>query len=230
LLRPSGKIDLDTPMPLRYWIRIVELTFAVGLALAWFFSWRADRSDRMQLAAELASTKQLVAAADAQQHTRDAQLAETLKSLAAEKRTIVTPAQVIRQLPRELNLPSPIVLQSIPANSSSATPSAQTGNPAIGNEFLASNAKPAPSRAILPAEDLKPLYDFTIDCKACQAKLTAAHSDLADEQKKTSALTKERDDALRIAKGGTAWRRIARAAKWLLIGAAAGALAAKSAR
>jgi hypothetical protein len=214
-------------MPIRYWIRIVELAFVFTLALAWFFSWRADRSDRMQLAAELAATKQLVAAADAQQHTRDAQLAETLKSLAEEKRAVITPAQIIRDLPRELGLPSPIVLQTSPAVSSNNAP-VQTGKPASGNDSPASNAKPA--QAILPAEDLKPLYDFTIDCKACQAKLATSQSDLADEQKKTSALTKERDDALRIAKGGTAWRRIGRAAKWLLIGAAAGALAAKSTR
>jgi hypothetical protein len=216
-------------MPLRFWIRIVELAFVVALALAWFFSWRADRSDRTQLAAELAATKQLVAAADAQQHTRDARLAETLKSLAAEKRRTVTPAQIIRELPRDLGLPSPIVLQASPAASSSNA-SAQSGKSATGNESAASNAKSEPVQAMLPAEDLKPLYDFTIDCKACQAKLATAQSDFADEQKKTAALTKERDDAMRIAKGGSAWGRIGRAAKWLLIGAAAGALAAKSAR
>jgi len=34
---------------------------------------------------------------------------------------------------------------------------------------------------------------------------------------------------LRIARCGTAWRRIGRAAKWFLIGAAAGAVAAKAA-
>ena len=203
-------------MPLRYWIRIVEFVFVAALAVAWFFAWRADLRDRTQLAAELAATKQLVAAADAQQHTRDARLAETLKSLAAEKRAVVTPAQILSALPRELSLPAPIVLQTAPPASSASAP-AQT-------------AKPAPAQAILPAEDLKPLYDFTIDCKACQAKLSTAQSDLADEQKKTAALTKERDDAVRIAKGGTAWRRIGRAAKWLLIGAAAGAIAAKSAR
>jgi hypothetical protein len=202
-------------MPLRYWIRISELVFVIALAFAWFFSWRADRQDRTQLAAELAATKQMVAAADAQQHTRDAQLAETLKSLAAEKRSIVTPAQIIHELPRELGLPSPIVLQTAP--------------PASSTSVLAQTVKPVPSQAIIPAEDLKPLYDFAIDCKACQAKLATVQSDFADEQKKTAALTKERDDAVRIAKGGTAWRRIGRAAKWLLIGAAAGALAAKSA-
>jgi hypothetical protein len=195
-------------MPARYWLRLAETTLAFLLALALYFSWRADRRDRSQLESELAATKQLLAAADARQHDRDVQLAQTLASLAAEKRTIVTPAQIVRELPSQISLPSPIVLQSGSATQNS--PSPQTN-------------------AVIPAEDLKPLYDFTIDCKACQAKLAAAQGDLSDERKKTTALTHERDDALRIARGGSAWRRIARAAKWLLIGAAAGAAAAKAA-
>ncbi len=120
----------------------------------------------------------------------------------------MTPKQIVRELPSQISLPSPIVLQSPPASPNS--PSPQTN-------------------AVIPAEDLKPLYDFTIDCKACQSKLAASQGDLADERKKTAALTHERDDALRIARGGSAWRRIGRAAKWFLIGAAAGAVAAKTA-
>src|SRR5712692_6123630 len=201
-------VILDKPMPARYWIRLAELTFAFLLALAVYFSWRADRRDRSQLESELAAAKQLLAAADARQHDRDAQLAQTLATLAAEQRTIVTPAQIVRELPTQIPLPSPITLQSAPASPNS--PSPQTN-------------------AVIPAEDLKPLYDFTIDCKACQAKLATAQSDLSDERQKTTALTRERDDALRIARGGSAWRRIARAAKWFLIGAAAGAVAAKAA-
>jgi len=195
-------------MPLRYWIHLAEIVFAFLLALVVYFSWRADHRDRDQLAAELAATKQLLSAADARQHDRDAQLAQTLATLAAEKRTILTPAQIVRELPSQIPLPSPIVLQSAPASSNS--PSPQTN-------------------AVIPAEDLKSLYDFTIDCKACQSKLAAAQGDLTDERKKTTALTHERDDALRIARGGSAWRRIGRAAKWFLIGAAAGAAAAKTA-
>jgi hypothetical protein len=202
------KITLDAPMPLRYWFRLAEIAVALLLALAVHFSWRADRRDRSQLASELAATKQILAAADARQHDRDTQLAQTLATLAAEKRATVTPAQIVRELPSQISLPSPIALQSPPASQNS--PSPQTN-------------------AVLPAEDLKPLYDFTIDCKACQAKLAAAQDDLTDERKKTTSLTHERDDALRIARGGTAWRRVARAAKWFLIGAAAGAVAAKAA-
>jgi hypothetical protein len=195
-------------MPSRLWIHLVELTFAFLLALAVFFSWRADHRDRSQLESELAATKQLLAAADTRQHDRDAQLAQTLATLAAEKRTIVTPAQIIHDLPNQIPLPAPIVLQSAPGSPNS--PSPQTN-------------------AVIPAEDLKPLYDFTIDCKACQAKLAAAQGDLTDERKKTTALALERDDALRIARGGSLLRRIRRAAKWFLIGAAAGAVAAKAA-
>src|SRR6266705_194601 len=195
-------------MPLRYWIRIVAAAFVALLAVAVFVSWRADQRDRAQLATELAATKQLLATADARQHDRDAQLAQTLATLAAEKSAIVKPAQIVRELPRQISLPSPIVLQSAPALPNSPTPKAN---------------------AVIPAEDLKPLYDFTIDCKACQTKLAAAQGDFTDERQKTAALTHERDDALRIARGGSTWRRIGRAAKWFLIGAAAGAAAAKAA-
>ncbi|HEX7696427.1 MAG TPA: hypothetical protein VF394_03480 [Candidatus Acidoferrum sp.] len=118
----------------------------------------------------------------------------------------MTPAQIVRELPSQIPLPSPIVLQS-------ALPSP--------------NSPPPQTKTVIPAEDLKPLYDSTIDCKACQAKLAAAQGDLTDERQKTTSLARERDDALRIARGGSILRRIGRAAKWFLIGAAAGAVAAK---
>jgi hypothetical protein len=117
--------------------------------------------------------------------------------------------QNVRDLPSQIPLPSPVTLQSVPELPNAPTPKAS---------------------AIIPADDLKPLYDFTIDCKACQAKLATAQSDLTDERQKTAALTRERDDALRIARGGSIFRRIRRAAKWFLIGAAAGAIAAKATR
>jgi hypothetical protein len=83
---------------------------------------------------------------------------------------------------------------------------------------------------MVPKEDLKPLYNFAVDCRECQARLTAAQADLKDEQTKTQAVGKERDSALQAAKGGSIWRRVGRAAKWFAIGAAAGAVAARVAR
>ncbi len=205
---PAALIICDSFMTLNFWLRLVALLVSAVLGVAVVQAWRADRRERSQLESELAATKQLLAAADTRQHDRDAQLAQTLATLASEKRTIVTPAQIVRELPSQLPLPSPLVLQSASASPSSPSPQ---------------------SNAVIPAEDLKPLYDFTIDCKACQAKLAAAQGDLTDERQKTTALTRERDDALRIARGGSTWRRVGRAAKWFLIGAAAGAVAAKAA-
>jgi hypothetical protein len=199
-------------MPPKYLLHAAELALATVLAVALYFSWRADQRDRAQLASELVATKQLLTAADARQHDRDTQLQRTLLTLSTEKRKVVTPNQILRSLPSIIPLTVPITLQ--------ATPPAST----------APNApKPIAPGAIIPAQDLKPLYDFSLDCQACQAKLSAAQNNLADEQKKTAALTHERDDALRIAKGGSVLRRITRAAKWFAIGAAAGAIAAKAA-
>ena len=234
-------------MPYSFWLKLAAVVIAVAVCVAVIQAWRADRRDRAQLAAELAATKQLLVAADARQHDRDAQLAQTLAALSAEKRAIVTPAQIVRDLPNQIPLPVPITLQADRASTVGATlgsPAANASTAATGEASLApTNGSSAPSvattssqssqkpmaNAIIPAADLKPLYDFALDCKACQARLSAAQNDLADERQKTAALTKQRDAALRAVKGGSAWRRVSRAAKWFVIGAAAGALAAKSA-
>jgi septal ring factor EnvC (AmiA/AmiB activator) len=212
--------SLDLSMPSRIWLELAAILVAVILCVALVEAWRADRRDRDQLNVELAATKQLVTAADARQHDREAQLAQTLAALATEKRTVSTPAQIVRELPSEIPLPAPLVLQTSPTSPGQQLPSAESSSAATN---------PRQAQIIIPAEDLKPLHDFTLDCQACQAKLAAAQGDLADEKSKSSALTKERDQALKIARGGSAWRRIARAAKWFAIGAAAGAVAAKAA-
>jgi hypothetical protein len=210
------------------WLKLFAASLALLLCIAAVQAWRADQRDRAQLAAELASAKQLLAAADSRQHDRDAQLAQTLAALASEKRTIITPAQILRELPSVIPLPAPITLQTPSTPSPSSTrPSADSQASAAPQTSANLPAAPQPN-AFIPSADLKPLYDFALECKACQAKLSAAQNDLADERQKTAALTKERDDAVRIAKGGSAWRRVARAAKWFIIGAAAGAIAVKA--
>jgi hypothetical protein len=204
-------------MPTRLWLRFAELLIIATLGVAGIAAWRADRRDRAQLAADLAAAKQLLAQADARQHDRDAQLVRTLTSIAAEKRNVTTPDQIVREFPQQIPLPSPITLQPAPRSEGE-----EPGHPA--------KKTPVPTQAVIPAEDLKPLYDFTLDCKVCQAKLAASQGDLADERAKTAVLTRERDEAVRAAKGGSLLRRITRNAKWLAIGAAAGAIAAKAHR
>jgi hypothetical protein len=78
----------------------------------------------------------------------------------------------------------------------------------------------------VPQADLKPLYDAVEDCEVCQAKLSAAQSDLSDEKTKFAAATAQRDAAVSAARG-TFWTRARTAAKWIVIGAAAGAVLAR---
>lgn len=236
-------------MTLRMWTWVAAVLVVMAAALAIAVSWRTELRNRAALSAELAATKQALAEDQARQRDRDSKLAETLAAIAVEKRTVQSPAQIIKDLPNQIPLPVPITLQNVPPQSTGSavnggaaallgTNGTHTAKGSISSGFpvakmgggSAQVADASKVEAVIPGQDLKPLYDFALDCKTCQAKLAASQSDLADEQGKTKALTKERDDALRIAKGGNVLQRIGRAAKWLLIGAAAGALAARAVR
>jgi len=243
-------------MTLRFWIRLAETAIVLLLTAAVILAWREARSDRAQLQTQLAASNQALAAASARQQDRDAKLSDVLAGIAAEKKASTTPDQLLAGIAREVGLPTPLTMPSAttPLTAAQSTTSAtgkSAGNPASSNALQAgatsgspqTNAS-SPSPAIpsglaqapsapdakIPAADLKPLYDYVLDCKACQAKLTAAQNDLTDEKTKTATLTKSRDDAVRAAKGGSIWKRTTRALKWFAIGAAAGAIAAKTVR
>jgi hypothetical protein len=214
-------------------LRFGELCATIVLATSLFLAWRAERTDRAKLAADLATAQQSLTQAAERQRSRDVDLLETLARLAAQKRQDRTPEQILRDLPQQIPLPQPITQAPMQVPAAETT---TTGDAAVSTETSTAStlkeAKPAvpEPQAIIPAADLKPLYDFAVDCKACQAKLAAAQSDLADEKSKTSWLAKQRDAAVRTAKGGSTLQRVARAAKWLLIGAAAGTLAARASK
>ena len=190
------------------------LRTAVALALIAFaalavHSWLASRDAVVELRATLAAQQQLIQQAEARQRERDETLAKTLATITAAKRAVQTPAQAAAQIPQVLPpLPEPIRIE---------LPAPQDGDPT-----------PA-AVATVPQLDLKPIYDYLQDCRACQAQLSAAKDDLADERTKLSALTIERDTALRAARGGGFWSRAKRSAKWLVIGGALGAIAASAA-
>jgi len=85
---------------------------------------------------------------------------------------------------------------------------------------------PSAPSAEIPSADLKPLFDYVQNCRACQAQLAAAQKNSADDAAKISALTRERDAAITASKGGSFLRRLRRNALWFAIGAAAGYAAA----
>ena len=203
------------------WIKLGALVVVAVLAASLFVAWRDERKEQVALQAELKTTQQALAEATTRQATRDAAVNDLVAGLRKKEAAMQKPSQVVAALPDVLPLPAPITI--------GPERPAPEGGPYTGKS-AASAVDGIRPKVNFPAGDLKPLYDFAADCKACQAKLGAAQADLADEKVKSQAIGRERDDALRAAKGGSVLRRIARAAKWFAIGAAAGAIAAKAAR
>lgn len=227
----------DQSTTMRPSIRLVEIALVTALLAAVLITWQADRRDRAQLATQLAAAQQTISEAAAHQKDRDAALTQTLAEIAQLKQSVLTPAQIFNALPKTISLPAPIALQApgeqgtVGARFSASPSEARATNPAALANLPTNPAHKsavAPADAVIPAADLRPLYNFALDCQACRAKLAAAQSDLADEKTKSAALAQQRDAALRAVKGGSVLRRIARAAKWFVLGAAAGALAIKA--
>jgi septal ring factor EnvC (AmiA/AmiB activator) len=188
---------------------MAALLAAAAAGVFFFRVWLEARDDRMQMQATIASQSTLISAAEHREQDRAKQLQETLQQIADLKRNVQTPQQVIREIPQYLPpLPKPMEAIPPPGQPGTQTP-AQAGE--VGQPDVR-----------VPAADLKPLFDFVQDCRACQARLDAAHQDVQDEQRKNQALLKERDAAVKAARGGGFWTRAKRAAKWLAVGFAVG--------
>lgn len=207
-------------MTLGSWVRIAAAVITLVLGVSVYFAWRGAQREQAQLKAELQATQKALADADARQQSRNSELAQVVAQLNEKKATVQSPAQIVKALPDVLPLPTPL---SLP------TEAAGVALPAVPGGAKQPVEPPNP-KVQLPAEDLKPLYDFAVGCRECQAQLAAAQANLKDEQAKTQALSRERDTALQAARGGSVLRRVVRAAKWFVIGAAAGAVAVKLAR
>ncbi|MGA8408076.1 MAG: hypothetical protein WB680_12925 [Candidatus Acidiferrales bacterium] len=237
--------------------RIFEISatvLALLVAAMAFHAWLAAHDDQLRMQSTIAAQKQLLDAADARERDRATTLKDTLAQIEALKRSVQTPAEILRDLPKYLPLPQPITIAPSGSASAPEQGSAASEKPACSGEQACSPSDtlaPSPSSkatsqssrhqsaptqiqnlpnapipaAQIPAADLKPLYDYVQDCRACQAQLATAKLNAADNAAKLSALTRERDAALTAAKGGTFWRRLRRNALWFAIGAGAGAVA-----
>lgn len=216
--------------------RTIELAaFAIALLIAAMavHAWLSSRDEQQRLATTLAQQKQLLDAADTRERTRQSALNDTLAQIEKLKRATQTPQQIVAALPKLLSLPQPITIgpgaSEGPPLAGEQTQQKGTGSPFNGVPTGSPPGLPSVPAAQIPSADLKPLYDFIQDCRACQAQLTAARQNASDDAAKIVALTAERNAAVTAAKGGTFWRRLRRNAAWFAVGAAVGAAAGRRA-
>jgi hypothetical protein len=204
-------------MPLKTWLRTIAFVVGAILALAAALTWQLERRELAQLQQKLKTAQDAVSAANAREAARNAALKKHVAQLRKQENAVQTPEDALKALPEVLPLPKPLAPEEIPLTAT---------------DKQGGQAKPPspPPQVTLPPEDLKPLYDMAVQCKQCQAELATAQANLKDERAKSGELSRERNDALRVAKGGSVLQRVARAAKWFAIGAAAGAVAVRMAR
>lgn len=184
--------------------KALAATCLLLLALLGFLivNWLDAHDDQVRLSATLDAQKSVIAAAERREQDRAEQLRDTLQRIESLKRAVQTPQQVIKEIPQFLpQLPVPFQVTQGPAD---------PGKP------------PPPPVVTIPPQDLKTLYDFSADCAACRAERDALKASATDQRAKMEALTKERDAAVKAAKGGGFWKRTGQAAKWLVIGLAVG--------
>jgi hypothetical protein len=169
----------------------------------------ASRQAATEMRAALGTQQPVVAQAENREQLRHAVLVEELRKSAHAKRAIKTPAEAAARLPAALApLPQPLSVN---------LPSSAQGEPA------------GPAVITVPQIDLKPLFDHIEDCRVCQEQLAAARQDIEDERAKVSALTIERDAAVKASRGGGFWPRLRMGAKWFVIGGVMGAVVASAA-
>lgn len=203
----------DLMLTLRHKLEIGGALLALAIIGIAAGSWIGAREEGIRLKATLDAQNAVLADAGKREAARDSALKDSLAQLDDLKKRTQTPVQVVQALPQVLPLPQPITL-NLPATLAQGDPNKAGAEP--------------PQTATIPAADLKPLYDFAITCKECQARVLTLAQDRADDVVKIGALVKERNEAVNAAKGGSKWQRIKRAAKWFVAGAAAGAVALKA--
>lgn len=225
---------------MKFKLQFIADVLLATLVVSLLVAWHASRRDAQQLHDELQAAQKTIHAAQQREKDRDAAAAQIIAQMELLRSQAKDPLAILKALPRVLPLPESLRVLDEPTNSTenlaSKTISEQQRNNAdtatIENnqERPARRALPESPTLQMPAADLKPLYNFALDCQECRVRLQAAQGDLEDEKTRTHALERERDSALRLAHGGSAWMRVARAAKWFVIGAAAGYAASRSAR
>ncbi len=143
-----------------------------------------------------------------QEKERAAQTARQIAKMQDDLERVNTASQIAEWLPKQVHLPQALKIK-VPRPS---------------------RVDPKPDAvATIPRPDLLPLRDYVESCMVCSVKLATAQQDLAAKQQelmlageKLAAVEKQRDAALKAARG-TFWGRLLTRTKWLVVGVGAGA-------
>lgn len=234
-------------------VRLVALAMALPLCVMAIDAWLSSRSQERQLQALVVEEQKIIMSADKRESDRNDSVKKAVAGIDKLKKRTQTTSQALKELPIYLPLPQPIVTGSQSRFSYRAAPTTQSlitnfgsgnlrlGFKAFSDHVLAGSRQPQaennglqggrPPIAVpdiqIPAPDIKPLFNYVQDCRACETELKAARENASDDATKLQTLIRERDFALNAAKGGSAWKRFCHNFEWFAGGVLGGLVAAR---
>ena len=215
-----GKVTLTTP-----WVIGIAVVLAAAVGLGGY-EWLQEHDARLKSESVQVAQQQVIATAQktidqskAEQVKINADLAAQLAAIAAERKTVPTPQQVVIDVSKLLpNLPAPVAVQQVAATP--ATPTAP--------------AQAATQQIVIPQADIPAFQAYKLNCDessarllACTTNAQAVSEQLAATQSQYKAEEVRAASWEATAKGGTWWHRTLTAAKWIGIGGATGYLAGR---
>lgn len=177
--------------------------FAVVVCIGLFFvgnSWLKEHDARLTLAAQTQANNDGIAAIQEKDNERVKFLESALSSLSKlQDRTKTTP-QVVAAAPQVIDVPTPI--RQVTQAEAAAAPSLSVDD------------------IVIPAIDVKPLFDAQVACKKCEL----ANASLKEQVTNLTAIStlkdKQHAEDVQALKGGTKMQRFTTAAKWMGVGGA----------
>lgn len=211
---------------------VVLVAIATAAALLAWRSYFEDLRDRTQMETSIRSNEQ------AWKQERMA-LQLKLDAIDKDKAAAKTPQQIVDKIPDLVTLPLPIQYVAGGSRWSVDSQDFEAGaNPSekqlpnrnanhLESQFVEESASGLPANltagAVIPLADLKPLYDTLAGCQECTLTLASANQRIGE-------LTKERDAAVKAAKGGSFWGKLKRNAEWFVGGMVVGIVAGLAAK
>jgi type II secretory pathway pseudopilin PulG len=178
----------------KHWVLLMVGAVLAVVAVVVGASYLGAREDKIKLQATMDAQKLIQAHLDADQKQRDADLKAKIDDLEASKQAVakMPPAQQVQEITKVIPLPFPMNVQ-------------QQADPITG--------KLEEPKVEMPVANLKPLYDYGVTCTECQDRVSKLTADLAGAAQREQSITKERDAAIKAAKGGSFWARTKRTLK-----------------
>lgn len=195
----------------RIWIELGAAVVVLAILAILGTSWVNTRIAQEHMQAQIDAQKLIVAHMEEDAKAREAKFVQDRADLLKLKPTAqTTPQQVVERIPQFINFPTA---------------------PKMEPETSPITGKLTPERQdmVLVPENQKLLLEKLVDCQVCNIERAKLQADLAGADVKQKATEAQRDAALTEAHGGPFWKRVKSAAKWLVIGAAAGAIAGRMA-